>query len=53
MENYGLLDTPRNQIGFFDPENKQITTKTIPKLDPQSQRMLQYSFKQILMETFG
>ena len=29
-----FVDTPRNQIGFFDPENKQITTKTIPKLDP-------------------
>ncbi|MHA7648178.1 copper resistance CopC/CopD family protein [Nitrosopumilus sp. S4] len=27
-------DTPRNQIGFIDPETKQITTKTIPKLDP-------------------
>ena len=29
-----FVDTPRNQIGFFDPENKQITTKTIPNLDP-------------------
>ena len=29
-----FTDTPRNQIGFSDPENKQITTKTIPKLDP-------------------
>ena len=29
-----FVDTPRNQIGFFDPENQQITTKTIPKLDP-------------------
>ena len=29
-----FTDTPRNQIGFFDPENKQITTKIIPKLDP-------------------
>jgi len=29
-----FTDTPGNQIGFFDPENKQITTKTIPKLDP-------------------
>ncbi|MFQ5782702.1 MAG: CopD family protein [Nitrosopumilus sp.] len=29
-----FTDTPRNQIGFFDPETKQITTKTIPKLDP-------------------
>ena len=29
-----FVDTPRNQIGFFDPENNQITTKTIPNLDP-------------------
>ncbi|MCV0393437.1 MAG: CopD family protein [Nitrosopumilus sp.] len=29
-----FTDTPRNQIGFIDPETKQITTKTIPKLDP-------------------
>jgi copper transport protein len=29
-----FTDTPRNQIGFIDLENKQITTKTIPKLDP-------------------
>ena len=29
-----FTDTPRNQIGFFDPESKQIITKTIPKLDP-------------------
>jgi len=29
-----FVDTPRNQIGFINPENKQITTKTIPKLDP-------------------
>ena len=29
-----FVDTPRNQIGFFDPENKQITTKIIPNLDP-------------------
>ncbi len=48
-----FTDTPRNQIGFFDPENKQITTKTIPKLDPVISEILQYSFKQILMETFG
>jgi len=29
-----FVDTPRNQIGFFNPENNQITTKTIPNLDP-------------------
>ncbi len=29
-----FTDTPRNQIGFIDPQTKQITTKTIPKLDP-------------------
>ena len=29
-----FTDTPRNQIGFMDPQTKQITTKTIPKLDP-------------------
>ena len=29
-----FTDTPRNQIGFFDPSNNQITTKTLPKLDP-------------------
>ncbi len=29
-----FTDTPRNQIGYFDPENEKITTKTIPKLDP-------------------
>jgi copper transport protein len=29
-----FTDTAKNQIGFFDPENKQITTKTIPELDP-------------------
>ncbi|NND86031.1 MAG: copper resistance protein CopD [Nitrosopumilus sp.] len=29
-----FTDTPRNQIGFIDPETKKITTKTIPKLDP-------------------
>lgn len=29
-----FTDTPRNQIGYFDPDTKQITTKTIPKLDP-------------------
>nr|AIF08656.1 copper resistance D domain-containing protein (ycnJ) [uncultured marine thaumarchaeote KM3_31_G08] len=37
QDNDGMIwfvDTPRNQIGFINPENKQITTKTIPKLDP-------------------
>ena len=29
-----FTDTPRNQIGFIDVENKQITTRTLPKLDP-------------------
>ena len=29
-----FTDTPRNQIGFIDIESKQITTKTLPKLDP-------------------
>jgi len=29
-----FTDTPRNQIGFFDPNTKQITTKTLPKIDP-------------------
>jgi copper transport protein len=29
-----FTDTPRNQIGFIDPQTKEITTKTIPKLDP-------------------
>ncbi len=29
-----FTDTLKNQIGFLDPENAQITTKTIPKLDP-------------------
>ncbi|MHA7733351.1 copper resistance CopC/CopD family protein [Nitrosopumilus sp. S6] len=29
-----FVDTPRNQIGFIDPQTKEITTKTIPKLDP-------------------
>ena len=32
--NIWFVDKQRNQIGFFDPENRQITTKTIPKLDP-------------------
>ncbi len=29
-----FTDTPRNQIGFIDPQTKEITTKSIPKLDP-------------------
>ncbi|KAF6246033.1 CopD family protein [Nitrosopumilus sp. b2] len=29
-----FTDTPRNQIGFIDPQTKEITTKTIPKFDP-------------------
>ncbi len=29
-----FMDTPRNQIGFIDIESKEITTRTIPKLDP-------------------
>ena len=29
-----FTDTPRNQIGFIDIESKEITTKTLPKLDP-------------------
>lgn len=29
-----FTDTPRNQIGYFDPNNKQIITKTLPKIDP-------------------
>ena len=32
--NIWFVDTPRNQIGFIDPKSKQITTKTIPTLDP-------------------
>jgi len=32
--NIWFTDTPTNQIGFIDPVSKQITTKTIPKLDP-------------------
>tara|TARA_B100001964_G_scaffold241248_1_gene313117 strand:+ start:1229 stop:4012 length:2784 start_codon:yes stop_codon:yes gene_type:complete len=37
QDNMGRIwftDTARNQIGFIDNETKQITTKTIPKLDP-------------------
>ena len=29
-----FTDTPRNQIGFIDIDSKEITTKTLPKLDP-------------------
>ena len=29
-----FTDTPRNQIGYFDPKNQQITTKSLPKLAP-------------------
>ena len=29
-----FTDTPRNQIGYFDPGNQQITTKSLPKIDP-------------------
>ena len=29
-----FTDTPRNQIGFIDIKSKEITTKTLPKLDP-------------------
>ena len=29
-----FTDGPRNQIGFINPEDKKIITKTIPKLDP-------------------
>ena len=29
-----FTDTPRNQIGFIDIQTKEITTKTLPKLDP-------------------
>ncbi|QLH07710.1 virginiamycin B lyase family protein [Nitrosopumilus ureiphilus] len=32
--NIWFTDTPRNQIGFLDPNTKKITTKSIPKLDP-------------------
>ena len=32
--NIWFTDTSGNQIGFIDPVSKQITTKTIPKLDP-------------------
>ncbi|MBI5859662.1 MAG: CopD family protein [Nitrosarchaeum sp.] len=29
-----FTDTPRNQIGYFDPSNKQIITKSLPKIAP-------------------
>ena len=29
-----FTDPRRNQIGFIDIQTKEITTKTIPKLDP-------------------
>ena len=29
-----FVDTPRNQIGFVDPQTKEITTKTLPNFDP-------------------
>jgi len=32
--NIWFTDTPRNQIGFINIETKQITTKTLPNLDP-------------------
>ncbi|KFM17421.1 Virginiamycin B lyase protein [Marine Group I thaumarchaeote SCGC AAA799-P11] len=32
--NVWFVDTPRNQIGFIDPQTKEITTKTLPKFDP-------------------
>ncbi|MGY5140084.1 MAG: virginiamycin B lyase family protein [Candidatus Nitrosopumilus sp. Bin_571-38] len=32
--NIWFTDTSANKIGFIDPVTKQITTKTIPKLDP-------------------
>jgi copper transport protein len=32
--NIWFTDTPRNQIGFINVESNQITTKTLPKLDP-------------------
>ena len=37
QDNQGKIwftDTPRNQIGYFDPSNKQITTKSLPKIAP-------------------
>ena len=32
--NVWFTDTPRNQIGFIDTKTKEISTKTLPKLDP-------------------
>lgn len=29
-----FTDMPRNQIGFIDPQSKEITLKTLPELDP-------------------
>ncbi|HSB83745.1 MAG TPA: CopD family protein [Nitrosarchaeum sp.] len=29
-----FTDTPRNQIGYFDPSNQTIKTKSLPKLAP-------------------
>ncbi|MCI4432110.1 MAG: CopD family protein [Nitrosopumilus sp.] len=37
QDNQGKIwftDTPRNQIGYFDPSNQQIITKTLPKIAP-------------------
>lgn len=37
QDNQGKIwftDTPRNQIGYFDPNDQQIITKTLPKIDP-------------------
>ncbi|MDO8639954.1 MAG: copper resistance protein CopD, partial [Nitrosarchaeum sp.] len=37
QDNQGKIwftDTPRNQIGYFDPSNKQITTKSLPEIAP-------------------
>ncbi|QLH05356.1 copper resistance protein CopD [Nitrosopumilus oxyclinae] len=33
-ERIWFTDPPRNQIGFIDIKSKEITTKTLPKLDP-------------------
>ena len=33
-ENIWFVDTPRNQIGYLDTNTKEITTRTIPKVDP-------------------
>lgn len=37
QDNQGKIwftDSPRNQIGYFDPSDQQIITKTLPKIDP-------------------